>query len=212
MTIKKFFSFKKILAAGFALSMAAFAFAQEKNQAFDQVCQNIASHKITKGDFNQTKMIKKINRQIKSSGTFIVAVDEGILWNTKKPFASSMAITKSGIVQTSAQGKKSTVASGSNGTFEQVSSLMTSLFNGNIQALYSNFDIDFTGTKDNWKVNLSPKDSSIKSFISSIEMAGKASIDSMVLNEAGGDYTKYEFLNQVFPDSLSEEEKALFKS
>lgn len=204
---------RKIFAFGLVLSFASLSFAQKNDTAaFNEVCQTIATHKITKGDFKQTKMIKKIKREIKSSGTFIVSVDDGILWNTQKPFASSMAITQSGIIQTSAQGKKSVIASGGNATFEQVSSLMASLFDGNIDALSANFEIEFIGSKENWNVNLTPKDSSVKGFIANIEMAGRSSIDTMVLHEPSGDFTKYEFQNQVFPKALSEEEKALFKS
>lgn len=196
----------------FAFSSLCFAQQSSQNTAFKQVCESISAHKITKGNFNQTKVIKKIGREIKSSGTFIVSVDDGVLWNTQKPFKSSMAITKSGIVQTAANGKKSVVAAGSNATFEQVSSLMTSLFNGDSDALNQNFDIEFIGSTENWNVNLTPKDASVRSFIDVIEMAGGKSIDTMVLHEPSGDFTKYEFSNQTFPNALTDEEKAGFKA
>ena len=205
---------KKIFALAMAVALAAssavFAQSNDSQTVLNEVCKNIAKNKISKGNFNQTKKIKKINREIKSSGTFIVAVEDGILWNTQKPIASSMAITKSGIVQTSAQGKKSVMAAGGNATFEQVSTLITSLFNGNADALTQNFDIDFKGTADNWNATLVPKDSSVKGFISQIEMAGRSSIDSVVLNEPSGDFTKYEFSNYSYPKTLSDEEKSLF--
>ncbi len=205
---------KKILALAVTVALAATSLvsAQSKDTpaALNEVCANIAKNKISKGNFNQIKKIKKINREIKSSGTFIVAVEDGILWNTQKPIASSMAITKSGIVQTSAQGKKSVMAAGGNATFEQVSTLITSLFNGNADALTKNFDIDFKGSADKWNAVLVPKDSSVKGFISQIEMAGRSSIDSVVLNEPSGDFTKYEFSNYSYPKALSDEEKALF--
>lgn len=200
-----------VLFMAFVISSLCFAQTASQNPEFDKVCQNIAAHKITKGNFSQIKMIKKISREIRSSGTFIVSVDDGVLWNTQKPFKSSMAITKSGIVQTAANGKKSVVSSGSNATFEQVSSLMTSLFNGDSSALNKNFEIEFIGSAKSWNVNLTPRDSSIRSVISVIEMAGSASIDTMILHEQTGDFTKYEFSNQTFPSALTEEEKSGFK-
>ena len=190
----------------------SFSFAQvSSSESFEQVCKNISSHKITKGNFNQIKVIKKLKREIKSSGTFIVSSKDGVLWNTQKPFKSSMAITKNGIVQTNAQGKKSVVAANGNATFEQVSGLMTSLFNGNIDELNKNFEIEFIGSSENWNVNLVPKDASVQNFITNIEMAGKMTIDTMVLNEPSGDFTKYEFSNQTFAESLTSEELAKFK-
>lgn len=204
---------KNLLVTFALLALSTLCLAQQKTQdtAFAQVCESISAHKITKGSFSQTKLIKKISREIKSSGTFIVSADDGILWNTQRPFASSMAITKSGIIQTAATGKKSVVSAGGNATFEQVSSLMTSLFNGNADELSKNFEIEFIGSVGNWNVSLTPRDSSIKSFITNIEMAGRATIDTMVLHEAGGDFTKYEFSNQSFAESLTDEERAAFR-
>lgn len=204
---------KKLFTLAFAslfISSALFAESAASNAEFKKVCQSISSHKITKGSFSQTKMIKKIKREIKSSGVFIVSIDDGVLWNTQKPFASSMAISSKGIVQTAANGKKTVTSASSNATFEQVSSLMTSLFNGDINMLDKNFDMEFIGDSNNWNVNLTPKDASIKAFISTIEMAGKTTINSMVLNEASGDFTKYEFSNQTFPSALTKDEKAAF--
>ena len=205
---------KKIIALFIAFTFGMLVFAQNsaQNTAFEQVCKTISSHKITKGTFNQTKVIKKISREIKSSGTFVVSSDNGVLWNTQKPFKSSMAITKSGIVQTAANGKKSVISSNGNATFEQVSSLMASLFNGEVASLNNNFEIEFIGSQENWNVNLTPRDSSVRSFIQVIEMAGHDSIDTMVLHEPSGDFTKYEFSSQTFPATLTDEEKAAFSS
>ncbi|MBQ4379223.1 MAG: outer membrane lipoprotein carrier protein LolA [Treponema sp.] len=194
----------------FLLAVSVFSAYSQTNSAFSEVCKSISSHKVTKGNFNQTKTIKKINREIKSSGTFIVASENGILWNTKKPYKSSTAITKSGIVQTNAQGKKNVMAAGGNPTFEQVSALMTSLFAGDSDSLGKNFDIEFTGTTENWNANLRPHDSSVRSFMDRIEMAGDSKINTIILQEAGGDFTKYEFSAQNFADFLTDEEKSAF--
>ena len=189
----------------------SFSFSQAtQNPAFIEVCESLASHKITKGSFNQTKVIKRISREIKSSGFFLVSADDGILWKTKKPFISTTAIGKNGIVQTGKNGKKSLISSNENATFEQVSSLMTSLFNGDAESLDKNFDIEFIGSKDSWNINLIPKDSSVALFIEAIEMSGKNAIDIMILNEPTGDFTKYEFSEHTFPNSLTKDEKDAF--
>ena len=204
---------KRIFAFLLALALfgANLAFTDE-NPAFNEVCKSISSHKITKGNFSQTKMIKKIMREIKSSGTFIVSANDGVLWNTQKPFKSSMAITKSGIVQTNAHGKKNVIAAGQNATFEQISALMASLFSGDSDSLDNNFQIEFIGSPQEWNINLVPRDLSVKNFIESIEMTGRAAIDMMILHEPSGDFTKYEFTNQIFADSLTNEEKSFFSA
>jgi len=202
---------KKIISFFLAVILSLAAFSQpSQNSDFSKVCALISQNKVTKGNFTQTKSIKKISREIKSSGRFIVSIQDGILWNTLKPFNSSMAISKNGIVQTTASGKKSLLAGGNNGTFEQVSSIMTSLFNGNEEEMDKNFQIEFSGNTEGWSLDLTPRDSSVRAFIDKIHMTGKRSIDSMIISEASGDYTKYEFSEQKFADSLTDEEKTVF--
>ncbi|WP_407425176.1 LolA family protein [Treponema sp.] len=203
----------KIISAAFFLLFSSLCFAQNSsgNSDFEKVCTKISSQKITKGNFNQTKLIKKISREIKSSGTFIICADRGILWNTLKPFKSSMAITKSGIIQTAPNGKKTFLNSGSNATFVQFSLLISSLFNGDFDSLNKNFDIEFIDSEESWNMNLTPTDSTVRTFIEVIEMAGDSKINSMVLHEPAGDFTKYEFSNQTYPDSLSDDEKSAFE-
>ena len=202
------------LAAFFFLFPAVLAFSHENDQsvAFERVCDSISSHKITKGDFRQIKLIKRIKREMASSGIFIISAGDGILWQTQKPYFSSMAMTESAIIQTNADGKKSVMSADGNATFEQFAKVLSSVFNGNPRGLAENFDVEFIGTADNWNINLIPKNSSVRGVISEIEMVGHVSIELMTIHEPNGDYIRYEFLNHVYPDSLTDSEKALFES
>lgn len=192
-------------------SPLVFAQENEKNAAFKQVCESISSHKITKGDFRQIKLIKRIGREMASSGIFIISADDGILWQTQKPYYSSMAMTEKAIIQTNAKGKKTVMSAENNATFEQFSKVLSSVFNGDAQSLAENFEIEFIGTVESWNINLIPKNSSVRNMVSEIEMVGNFSIELMTIHESNGDYIRYEFLNQIFPDSLSDNEKAFFK-
>ena len=70
--------------------------------SFEDVCQRLSVHPVTKGDFTQIKGVKSSRgtRELKSYGSFILC-PEGILWDTSKPFPSKMVITATKIVQTS---------------------------------------------------------------------------------------------------------------
>jgi len=201
-----------VFAVNFSFSQASDSKSFEKDKEnLIKVCATISSNKITKGDFKQNKLIKRIKREMVSTGTFIVSADDGILWQTEKPYYSSMAMTKSAIVQTNAKGKKSVLSSNSNATFEQFAKVLSSVFTGNAEILIENFEVEFIGSVDNWNINLVPKNSSVRNFIEEIEMAGRISIDTMTIHESGGDFIRYEFSNQTYPDKLSDEEKEFFK-
>ena len=181
-------------------------------EALAQVCKSISSKKITKGDFRQIKLILRLKREMVSSGVFVISADDGVLWNTQKPYYSTMAMTKSSIVQTSANGKKTVINSSNNATFEQFAKVLSSLFNGNAETLTENFEIEFIGSTDSWNINLVPKNSSVKKIIEQIDMAGHSSMELMTIHEPNGDYIRYEFMNHIYPNSLTPEEKAAFKN
>lgn len=209
--MKSFF----ILIMFFLLPLLAFSQPAESSkftdeESFAKVCDAISSKKITKGDFKQLKFIHRFKREMASSGIFLISSDDGILWQTQKPYFSTMVMTKNAIIQTNAKGKKSVLSADSNATFEQFASVLSSVFTGNSEALTKNFDVEFIGTTDNWNINLIPKNSSVRKFVEEIEMAGKISIDLMTIHEPNGDYIRYDFLTHVYPDSLTDEEKALF--
>jgi len=79
---------------------------QKDEEEFAKVCEAISSKKITKGDFRQLKFIQRLKREMASTGIFVISADDGILWQTQKPYFSTMAMTKSAIIQTNAKGKK----------------------------------------------------------------------------------------------------------
>lgn len=178
---------------------------------FAAVCKTISSHPIQNGEFTQTKTITKLNRNLVSSGTYIISQKDGILWNTQKPFPSVMAVTKSGIIQTNASGKKSKLDAKGNVTFEHLSAVISAVFQGNAEALRKNFTIYFDGTEQNWTTALVPKDTSLRRIIPHILMNGSTGIDSILMAEQSGDSVRYQFKNQAYADSLSEKEKSYFK-
>ena len=209
---------KKIALILFFLSSLCFAQNSEsaspekERENLIKVCESISSNKITKGEFKQNKLIKRMKREMASSGTFIISAEDGILWQTEKPYYSSMAMTKSAIIQTNAKGKKSVLSANTNATFEQFAKVLSSVFTGKADTLMENFEIEFIGSPDNWNINLVPKNTSVRNFVAEIEMAGKISIDTMTIHEANGDFIRYEFLNQTYPEKLSDEEKEFFAS
>lgn len=191
-------------------SQAADSESQKDEDGLAQVCEAISSRKITKGDFRQLKFIYRLKREMVSSGIFVISSADGILWQTQKPYSSTMAMTKSAIIQTNSKGKKSVISAESNATFDQFSKVLSSVFSGNPESLTQNFDVEFIGTTDNWSINLIPKNTSVRKVVSEIEMVGKISIDLMTIHEPNGDYIRYDFITHVYPDALTDEEKALF--
>ena len=128
---------RTIFAAMFILSAAfnSLCFAQTNKQvSLESVCEQLASHPNTKGDFTQTKTLQTNGRKLKSIGKYIIC-SEGILWKTEKPVPSSLILTKDTMVQISANGNKSVMSGKDNQIFSNISETLSSVFSGDVEAL-----------------------------------------------------------------------------
>lgn len=186
-----------------------FMYAQETS--FKSVCTKLAEHPNMTGNFTQVKTIKKINRNLNSSGTFIFSLD-GIMWNTQKPFPSVLAVGMTSVIQTMPDGKQNIIDASSNRIFRSISGTLSSMFSGNAESLYSDFNIEFSSSGKKWNAVLTPKDSTVASVLSSIAVSGESlsEVDKIIMTESGGDTITYNFIDKKYPKELTADEKAYF--
>ncbi len=177
---------------------------------FSAVCAVLSAHAIQKGDFTQTKHIAKLNRDLVSSGAYLISRDDGIVWQTKKPFPSTLTVTPAAVMQTTAGGKKSVLIAGSNPTFESFSTIISSVFVGGDRLNAQHFDIFFSPSPDGWTIALVPKDDAVRAVAQQFVLSGKTTLQCVTMHEPGGNFVRYEFANQSFPATLTDDEKALF--
>jgi hypothetical protein len=183
---------------------------------FDAVCAAMAEHPLIKGAFTQTKTLRRLERSLVSTGSFIIDAGRGMIWDTKVPFASVMAVGRDYLIQISG-GKKTKLDTAGNETFIRISEIMRSVFTGNTRALTENFELFFSESGENrtagqgfWKLGLIPKDRTIRNFAASIIIQGDSALRSVILNEQNGDSVKYELSNHYYPETLNSSEKDLF--
>lgn len=179
-----------------------------QNLSLEDVCKGLSLRPNTSGDFIQTKTINANGRKLKSNGKFIIC-PEGIMWNTEKPFPSKLVITKNQMIQTGADGKQTVMSGSDNQIFENISSTLSSVFTGNSDELKRNFETNFSFVENKWKVELTPKDSTIGQVMKMLTLSGVTknkndfSIDKLELLETSSNTITYEFLNQQYPKELS---------
>jgi hypothetical protein len=205
----RFINFALVILIAAASSVYA-----EENITFDAVCSQLAQHPNTTGSFTQVKTINTANRSLKSSGTFIFSL-EGIMWKTVKPFPSSLIVGMTSVVQITPDGKKTVIDASNNQIFTSISTTLSSIFSGNAEKLYKNFDIKFSADGAGWTAVLTPKDGTVSAVMKSLSLAGpdtagSVQFDTIVMTESGGDTITYKFTDQKYPKELSADEKANF--
>ncbi len=202
--------------AGFVTALlllftASLATAQDCD--LDSVCRSLTEYEATTGSFVMKRNIASVNRELSSSGDFIIC-GEGIAWNTTKPLQTLLAVTEDKIIQRLPDGSKNIMDGSGNQTFKSIASTLSSLFSGDRAALEENFSVAFSASGSDWTMTLRPKDSSVASVMTSIIMEGSGReetfLNSLVLQEKGGGRISYLFSEQRHRDSLDEHEKAYF--
>lgn len=164
------------------------------------------------GNFTQTKHISKLNRNLVSSGTFIIAEGKGVVWNTLKPVPSTATVGKDYIMQIMPDGKKNRMDASGNATFAEISAALTSLFSSDVSSLYQNFDVQEKALQNGgWQLELSPKFASLKQAIKHISVSGAEFIDTVVLTEPDDNTITYTFSEQKSFLNLSSEQAAYFE-
>ena len=190
--------------------------------AFKTTCSRLAEHPVVRGNFEQEKFLSRHNRSLKSSGNFIIAAGLGMVWDTVKPFPSTLTLGKDYLIQSRPNGQKNVLNAQGNETFLRMAEVISAVFSGNSQGLMDNFKVYFSanGSADaSWELGLSPLNPAIGAFAEKIVMRGGApngaapngaAIRSILIYEQNGDTVQYILSNHSYPAELNGNEKALF--
>jgi len=187
--------------------------------AFKTVCSRLASHSVVQGNFEQEKTLSRLNRTLKSSGNFTIAAGLGMIWDTVKPFPSTLILGKDYLIQYRPGGQKTVLNAQGNETFLRMAEVINAVFSGDSQGLIDNFNIYYSGSAGaRWELGLSPKDSAIGTFAEKIIMKGggtpngATAIMSILIYEKNGDAVLYNLSNHIYPAEMNVNEKKLFSS
>ena len=177
---------------------------------FNAACANLAEKPIVKGNFVQEKYLSRFDRSLMSSGNFLIAAGQGMVWETLQPFPSTMILGNDFIAQSRPGGQSSVLSAQGNETFVQLADVISAVFSGQSQGLLDSFEVFFLGSVYNWNIGLLPRDSIIASFAMKITISGDSAIRFIRIFEQNGDTITYTLTNHNYPAGLNDHEKAYF--
>jgi hypothetical protein len=183
---------------------------QETQENFRTTCAALAAYPVVKGNFEQEKILNRLKRSLKSSGNFIIASGQGMVWDTLKPFPSALALGKDYLVQSRPGGERTVLSAAGNETFIRMAEVIGAVFSGSIQGLLEGFEVFYSGAPSAWELGLLPLDRAINSFALRIAMKGDSFIKSITVYEQNGDTIIYALSNHSHSPELSVHEKAFF--
>jgi len=178
--------------------------------AFKTTCSRISEHVFVRGNFEQEKIVGRLKRSLKSSGNFVIAIGLGMVWDTVKPFPSTLTLGKDYIIQFRPGGQKTVLNAQGNETFLSMSEVISAIFSGNSQELMENFNVYYSGGISAWELGLIPKNKAIGAFAEKFIIKGDTAIRSILIYEQNGDTVRYILSNHSYPAELNANEKVFF--
>jgi len=163
---------------------------------------------VLRGTFTQSRQIQGFKRPVVSTGDFVVARDRGILWHTRTPFESTLAMSPSRLRVVDARQRADVdLDARREPMLRTVNALLQSVVVGDVAALESRFDVDVRlSGSEAWEIDLVPRDAALKGRFSAIRMSGDAYVREVRMSERGGDVTTVTLAGQKGGTPLNDDE------
>ena len=139
------------------------------------------------GTFIQHRKIVVLPLALDSEGKFSYHHQTGMVWTTLHPVQSTVIISSQGIQTENTESVRMTVGS------PQVAKALLGLFSGRLESLSEQFHIDASGSISDWRLQLKPKNDLLAAEITSIDIRGKETTESVSIADANGDSSNLTF-------------------
>jgi hypothetical protein len=203
---------KRIIIGLAVLCVAETAFAADL-----QLATPLKAGMVLRGHFIQERSLQGFQAPLKSEGSFVVAAGQGLIWKVEKPFPTVTVITPAGLVQ-NAQGTETLRLPAARIPFiAHFYDMLSGTMTGDLSGLKQQFDVEMTGTAENWSLHLAPKSSTGATDqesqgmpIQRLDLAGDRYVESVDIHRQNGDHDLLTFADQhVETQPLTADEQAL---
>ena len=199
-----------IRSAVITLLLATASLAHADDALFKQVQSRLIDAPVIRGQFTQTRQLTGIKKPLGSTGAFLVDKQHGVIWKAEKPFPSTLRVTRGEILQKNGDQVMMKLSADKEPTVKTVSSLLFSLFSGDVAALGRLFTAEGKVDGKTWKMALTPKDATLAKLISGIKLEGAGTVEHIELDSASGDTTRIDMHDVTTAQALAPAEAGSF--
>ena len=199
------------------VGLAFFCATQAAGAADLQLATPLKAGMVLRGHFIQERSLQGFQAPLKSEGSFVVAAGQGLIWTVEKPFPTVTVITPAGLVQ-NAQGTETLRLPAARIPFiAHFYDMLSGTMTGDLSGLKQQFDVQMTGTSENWSLHLTPKSATGTTDqdsqgmpIQRLDLTGDRYVESVDIRRQNGDHDLLTFADQhVETQPLSADEQAL---
>ena len=194
----------------FALLCGLVCLTAHASDLMKEVRGRLADAPLLRGTFEQQKAVAGFKKPLVSRGDFLVVRGQGVLWNTRSPFASSLTVTRRSLTAEQEGAAAYHLESSREPALAAVNELLLALVSGDLSVLATRFR--FEGelvAGGGWRLTLTPTESGVSRLFQRVRLEGDRFVRRVELAEVQGDSTRIVFdtLSQTPPPSPEEAER-----
>ncbi len=195
----------RVALLAFAAGLAFPAVAQD-DAALARIAARVEQPELLRGQFVQARQVQGFRQPLRSSGRFVLAREQGVLWLTEKPFPSSLSVTPRGLVAENG-GQVRRIDTDKEPGLRAVNALLSDLLGGELARLARDFSIEVAHEDaDGWRLKLTPRGEPLSRVFDAIALQGADVVESVSLIEGNGDVTDIAFSQLAKEPALSDAE------
>ncbi len=165
---------------------------------------------VVRGQFVQSRELAGIKKPLRAEGDFVVVRGRGVIWRTAKPFAQTLRVSASEILQRDGERTLMRLSADKEPVVATISRTLFGLFAGDFDQLARFFTADGRTDGPRWQLRLVPKEPAIARLIGEIRIDGARTVEHVRLDTPSGDSTRIEMRNITTTSAPDAAEGALF--
>jgi hypothetical protein len=164
--------------------------------------QKLSPGQVLRGQFLQVRQMEGFSAPLKTSGDFILAPGQGLIWRAKHPFAMTTVMTANGISQKSGSVEMLSLPSSKAPFLAQLYDILGGALAGDTRMLEQHFDLVQDKNADGWRLALMPRpETSASLAVREIVIDGSRFVDHVAIHKGSGDRDDLTFTGQSLNDS-----------
>lgn len=173
----------------------------------------MAQAHVLRGAFESTRYVTGLANPLRSTGRFVLARGQGLLWRQEAPFPVSFTVTPTFLRQQGAGTVSRTLQAAENPGAALLGNVLLAVFSGAPPGVEGDFAARFEALSETaWRLALTPTRPPLNEMFRTVRMEGARWIEQIELVNIQGDRTVIRFHNvSASPAELSDEERTAFQ-
>lgn len=199
------------LAVALALTPASPALAQPSQQeALERISAQLEQAAVIRATFTQTRQMAALKRPLVTTGRMAISRQHGVLWEIQKPYRMTYVLAEHQIVEIGPDGVRKERNVRDLPGLAQTSRMFRALLGANTAALIDVFQVNAQSQANAWQIDLTPRNAQMAQALRGLTVMGGRFVDSIRIDEAGGDSTLIRIHAAKSDTALSDDELRLF--